>query len=122
MLFLALGLHTSRLTLHSLVVEVVVLLLFPPMTASASVFEFATISVSLGLIFGMPESALDAPVVFIDMWFAPEVLPVVSVLALVSLVVPVLVVEWAPDCFEMEHVEIGISVHLVEHIDAELIL
>ena len=56
------------------------------------------------------------------MWFASEVLPVVSVLALVTLVVPVFVVEWAPDCFEMEHVEIGISVHLVEHIDAQLIL
>ena len=120
MLFLALYLHTSRLTLHCLVVEVVVLLLFPPMTASASVFEFATISVSLGLIFGMPESALDAPVVFIDMWFATEILPVVSVDAFIPLMTLILVIERTPDCLEMEKVEVCVLLHLVKHIDAKL--
>ena len=90
------------------------------MTASASVFEFATISVSLGLIFGMPESALDAPVVFIDMWFATEVLPVVSVDALIPLMTLILVIERTPDRLEMEKVEVYVPLHLVKHIDAKL--
>ena len=84
MLFLALDLHPSRLTLQSLVIEVVILFLFPAVTAIAAIVEFASIGISFCLISGMPKSALNASIIFKDMRLSAEVLPIVSVLALVS--------------------------------------
>ena len=118
MLFLTLDLHASRLTLHGLKVEVVILLLFPSVAAPAAVLEFAAVGIGLGLVLGIPESTLHAPIVFIDMGFAAEVLPVVSIHALISHVAFVLVVERTPDCLEMEKVEICVLRHLVKHINA----
>ena len=84
MLFLALDLHPSRFTLQSLVIEVVILFLFPAVTAIAAIVEFASIGISFCLISGMPKSALNASIIFKDMRLSAEVLPIVSVLALVS--------------------------------------
>ena len=84
MLFLALDLHPRWLTLQGLVIEIVILFLFPAVTAIATIVEFASIGVSFCLIFGMPKSALNASIIFKDMRFSAEVLPIVSVLAFVS--------------------------------------
>ena len=54
------------------------------------------------------------------MGLAAEVLPVVSIHALISHVAFVLVVERTPDCLEMEKVEVCVLLHLVKHIDAKL--
>lgn len=54
------------------------------------------------------------------MWFATKILPVVSVYTDVSLVV--LVAERAPNSLEMEHIKIGIFVHLLKNINRKLIL
>ena len=84
MLFLALDIHPRWFTLQSLVIEIVILFLFPAVTAIATIVEFASIGVSFCLIFGMPKSALNASIIFKDMRFSAEVLPIVSVLAFVS--------------------------------------
>ena len=84
MLFLALDLHLSRLTLQSLVIEIVILFLFPAVTAIASIVEFASIGVSFCLISGMPKSALNAAIIFKDMRLSAKILPIVSVLAFIS--------------------------------------
>ena len=84
MLFLALDLHLSRLTLQSLVIEVVILFLFPAVTAIASIVEFASIGISFCLISGMPKSALNAAIIFKDMRLSAKILPIVGVLAFIS--------------------------------------
>ena len=43
------------------------------------------------------------------MRLASEILPVVGVRTFVALMVAILVVEGTPDSFEVEHVEIGIT-------------
>ena len=45
-----------------------------------------------------------------------------GILALVSHVALHLVVEGAPDCLEVEHVEVGILLHLVQQVDRQLVL
>ena len=84
MLFLALDLHLCRLTLQSLVIKVVILFLFPAVTAIASIVEFASIGISFCLISGMPKSALNAAIIFKDMRLSSEILPIVGVLAFIS--------------------------------------
>ena len=83
------------------------------MAAPAAILEFAAVGIGLGLVLGIPESTLHAPIVFIDMGFAAEVLPVVSIHALVPHVALVFVVERTPDCLEMEKVEVCVLLHLV---------
>ena len=51
------------------------------------------------------------------MRLAPEVLPVVCVLALIALVAANLVVERTPDRLEVEHVEVVILLHAVEEVN-----
>lgn len=55
------------------------------------------------------------------MRLAAVVLPVVSILALIALVSLDLVIEWAPDSLEVEHVEVGILLHPVEQISRQLL-
>ena len=118
MLFLALNPHSCRLTLQSLVIEVVILFLFPAVTAVASIVEFASIGISFCLISGMPKSALNASIIFKDMRFSAEVLPIMSILALVSQMTFMLVIERAPDSFEMKEVKVCVVLHLVKHVNA----
>lgn len=56
------------------------------------------------------------------MRLASVVLPIVRVLTLVSLVALHLFIKRAPDCLKMEHVEVGILLHLVQQVDRELLL
>ena len=56
------------------------------------------------------------------MGLASEVLPIVSVHTLLAVVLSGLGVEGAPDCFEMEHVEVIVMFHLVEDVNAELFI
>ncbi len=56
------------------------------------------------------------------MRFAPEILPVVSILTFVSHVTTLFVVKRAPDGFEMEHIKVSILLHLVQQIDRQFVL
>ena len=51
------------------------------------------------------------------MRLAPVVLPIVRVLTLITLVAPHLVVEWAPNRLEVEHVEVIVLLHAVEEVN-----
>lgn len=98
-----------------------VLFLLPAVAVHAPVLQVAAIAVSLCLLLGRPESALLLVRVLIEMRLASVVLPIVCVLALVTHVAPQLVIERAPDSLEMEHVEVGILLHLVQKVDAKFV-
>lgn len=56
------------------------------------------------------------------MRFAPEILPIVSILTFVSHVTTHLVIKRAPDSFEMEHIKVSILLHLVQQINRKFVL
>lgn len=112
---------SAELALLSLIVQVVVLFLLPPMAAAASVLQLATVGVSLRLVSGVPEPALRRAIVFVDVRLAAKVLPVVGIHALVSNVASWRCREGAPYRLEVEEVEVRVPVHLMEHVDAEFL-
>ena len=59
----------------------------------------------------IPELATLLCVVLEDMWLATEVLPVVSVLAFFTEVFFAIVVKRAPNCLEVEHIEVNVFLH-----------
>ena len=89
------------------------------MAILASILQLASIKVSLGLFLGFPEFALIFAFVIVQARLASEVLPVVCVLTLVALMILVLIIERAPDCLEMEHVEVCILLHFMQEIYVE---
>ena len=89
-----------------LVVIWVVLLLFPSVAVYAAVLQVASITIGSCFLLSAPEAALFPGRILIHVRFTPEVLPVVRVLALISHVTLLLVVEGAPDGFEVEHIEV----------------
>ena len=66
----------------------------------------------------IPELATLLCVVLEDMRLATEVLPVVSVLAFFTVVISAIVVKRAPNCLEMEHIEVYVFLHQMENVDA----
>ena len=96
----------NAVTRGHLIVIWVVLLLFPSVAVYAAVLQVASITVGSCLLLSAPEAALFPGLILIHVRFTPEVLPVVRVLALIAHVTLLLVVEGAPDGFEMEHVEV----------------
>lgn len=92
-------------------VEWVIFLLLPPMGVFASVFLFATICVGLNEILCLPLGTLIF-LILEGVRLSPEILPIMGVDANISGVCGVAV--GAPDCFEVEHIEIGISIEFVK--------
>ena len=85
-----------------------VLLFLPAVAAAATVLQFATILVCLGVFLCLPVLAL-VFIVLVDMWLSSEVLPVVCVNAYVTLMF--LVTKWTPHSLEMKHIEIRVMLH-----------
>lgn len=105
--------------LLSLVVHWVVFELLPAVARATTVLQPAAITVGLCILSSFPACAL-LGLIFIKVGCATEVLPVVSVKAEITLVV--FVTERAPHCLEVEHVEIGVSLHLLKDRHTELAL
>ena len=108
--------------LSCLIVVLVVLLLLPAMRVLASVLQFAPFPIHLNFSASVPSFAANLTAVCKDMWFTAEVLPVVGVLASFTEVVLAVVIEWAPNCLEVEHVEVYVFLHQVEHVDAQFFI
>lgn len=89
----------------------VVLLLLPPVAASAAVLKFAAVLVGARVFLGLPTHALVFAVLE-NVRPPPEVLPVVGVHALVALVV--FVTHRTPDRLKVKHVEVSVALHPVE--------
>ena len=106
---------------HLVVVRVVFFLL-PAMAVDTAVFQVAAITVVPCLLLSAPEAALLLRGVLVLVRLAPEVLPIVRVFALVALMAPHFVVEGAPDCLEVEHVEVGVLLHAVQQVYREFVL
>ena len=105
-----------------LVVVRVVLFLLPAMAVDTAVFQVAAITVVPCLLLSAPEAALLLGEVLVLVRLAPVVLPIVRVFALVALMTPNFVVEGAPDCLEVEHVEVGVLLHAVQQVYGEFVL
>ena len=99
------------------VVVRMILLLLPAMAVETAVLQVAPIAVSLRLFFGAPEAALFSRGVLVDVWASPKVLPVVGIFTFVTHVTAHLVIERTPGRLEVEHVKVGIPLHLVEQIN-----
>ena len=111
-----------QLTFVGFVIVRMVFLFFPTMTILASVFQLTPVEIGFSLFFCVPELALLSTFILEEMRLAAEVLPVMCIFTLIPLMVLVLIIERAPDCFEVEHVEVGVLIHLVQHVNAQLIL
>lgn len=105
-----------------LVIVRVVLLLFPAVAVETAVLQVTSIAVGLRLLLGAPEAALLPRGILVDVRASPEVLPVVRILALVTHMTAHLIIEGTPGRLEVEHVEVGIRLHLVEQINRQLLL
>ena len=95
----------------SLVLQRVIFLFLPPVATLASCHLFTPL-----VVFGYegawsPALANLIAVITEDVWLTSEVLIIVSVHTL-SFVV--FFVKWAPFCFEVEHVEIWVFLHLMD--------
>ena len=117
-LLLAAGIAVA---LCHLVVIGVVLFFFPAVAVHASVLQVTAVAVRFCLLLCAPEPTLLLCRIVIHVRLAPVVLPIVSILALVPLVTPHFIVEWAPDRLEVEHVKVRILLHLVQQVDRELL-
>lgn len=102
-----------------LVVQRVVFLLLPPVRVRTSIFVFASIRVDRDEVFALPLGTLLLLVV-VQVRLSSEVLPVVGIHTGISLVFGLIV--GTPDGLEVEHVEVDISIHLVDHVHRELVL
>ena len=108
--------------LSCLVVVLVVLLLLPTMRFLASVLQLASFPIHLDFAASVPSFTRSQATVCKGMWFAAEVLPVVGVLAFFTEMISAVVIIWAPNCLEVEHVEVYVFLHQVEHVNAQLFL
>jgi hypothetical protein len=100
-----------------LVIEGVVFLFFPTVGILASVFVFAALVISLNKILGLPVRTL-VLLVFEGVRLPSEVLPVVSVNAVVSCVICITI--RTPDSLEMEYVKISVLFEFIQQIDSDL--
>ena len=112
----------GRLAFIHLEIVRMIFLLLPAVAVQTAVLQLAAIKVRPRLLLGAPELALLPTVVLIDVRLAPKVLPIVSILALIPVMVPAFLIEWTPHCLKVEHVEVIVFLHVVQHVDAELLL
>jgi hypothetical protein len=109
----------SDSTSMNLIVKGMVFLFFPAMREFASVFVFATISISLDKVLGLPLRAL-IPFIFKDMRLPSEILPIMCINTSISGVSGITI--RAPNGFKMKDVEIRVLLILVQQIYGELFL
>ena len=117
MLLLALR---CAVTLMDFVVVWVVLSLLPAVAVNTAIFEVAPIGIDPCFFLSGPKVALLPRRILVDVRLAAEVLPVVSILTLISHVTPHLVVERAPDSLEMKHVEVIVLLHFMKKVNRQL--
>ena len=92
-----------------LIKQWVVLLLLPPMAVRTARLLLASLMI---LSYERPRLPIGAELSFVRelTWFTSKVLVIMSVHALCLVVI---VVKWAPFSFEVEHIEICISLHMM---------
>ena len=98
------------MTFSGLINVRVVLLLLPPVVLCAGGLQRTSLLILANEGLWLPIFTGDKYVIVVKLGFAPEILPVVRVLALRFVVFSV---EWAPLCFEIEHVEVHVLCHIV---------
>jgi len=103
-------------TLRRLVNKRVVFQFFPTMALTTPVFLSAAILIGPSVLLSLPALALRVRV-FKGVGSTAVVLPVVSIHAQVALMLFVRV--GTPHRLEVEHVEIGVPIHLIEDVDAK---
>jgi hypothetical protein len=87
-----------------------VLLLFPAVCVFTPVLVPAAVVVGVNEVLGLPIGAL-LLVVLVAVWLSSKILPIVRIHADLAIMRGVAV--WAPNSFEVEHVEIGVLLELV---------
>ena len=117
MLLLALR---CAVTLMDFVVVWVVLSLLPAVAVNTAIFEVAPVGIDPRFFLSGPKVALLPGRILVDVRLAAEVLPVVSILTLISHVAPHLVVERAPDSLEVKHVEVIVLLHFMKKVNRQL--
>ena len=100
-----------HVTFSCLVVFLMVLLLLPAMGVHAPVLQFAPFPVHLDFPGSVPTVTASLGVVIKDVRLTAEVLPVVGVFALFPNMDPAVVIEWTPNCLEVEHVKVDVFFH-----------
>jgi len=100
-----------------LVVIRVVLLLLPSVAIDATILQVAPVRVSPRLLLSAPKAALFLGRVLVYVGLAPVVLPIMRIFTLVTHVTAHLVIEWTPDSFEVEHVEVRVLLHPVQQVN-----
>ena len=110
------------IALFCLVVYRVVLLLLRTMRVLTSVLKLTSYPKCLEVCVFDPSFTGNLSVIRKKMWLATEVLPVVGILTLFSIVAFGVIVEWAPYCLKVEHVEVYVFLHQVEHVNAQFLI
>jgi len=114
--FLTLVKNLARI---NLVVPWVVLLFFPAMTKTASVLILTAIGVSPDKVFDLPVRT-KILLVIVDMWFAPQILPVMSIHATFFIMI---FTPWAPNCLKVEHIKVRtFGFNIVKEVDCYFFL
>ena len=107
-----------RAALHRFVKMRMKLEFFPSMAHSTAVLEWATVFIVFCILFAEPHLTLLRQVL-INIGFSAEVLPIVSVHALVPGVG--LVAKRTPNSFVVEHEKVHVFVHLLKQVNRKFI-
>ena len=95
------------------IVERMVLLLLPAVAATTSVFKFASILIGFCIFLCLPGLTLVFAVI-VKVRLASKVLPIMCIDTNLPLVV--LITDWAPNSFEVEHVKVRVPLNLIKYI------
>ena len=107
-----------RSALHRFVKLRMKLKLFPSVAHPAAILKRTTVFIVFGILFAEPDRTLLRQV-FVNIWFSSEILPIVSVNALVSGVG--LVTKRTPNSFVVEHKKVHVFFHLLKQVYCEFI-
>ena len=107
-----------RTTLLSLEKTRVEFKFFPAVAIITSVFQRTTIFVIFCVFFVLPDQTL-LRLVIKDVRLSSKILPIMSVYTFIPRVL--LLTEWAPHCFVVEHEKIIIHVHFFKNVDRKFI-
>ena len=99
-----------------------ILFLLPAMTVKTAILQITAITVVFSLLLSAPEPALLLRWIFVLVRFAPKILPIMRIFTLVSHMTLDFVIEWAPDCLEVEQVKVRVLLHAMQQIYWEFVL
>ena len=91
---------------------------FPTMGMLATVFQLTAIRIDLDLFVFTPPAAKAIRIVK-DVRLSAEILPVVSIFTFLTMMILAIVIERAPNCLEVENVEIGVLLHFMKEVDSK---